>query len=139
VEDVVFDPAVGQGAQYADMQWQCTFTAQQDSQLIELMVPKERPRQYQFDHVFDDGVDQEEIFRRTCLPLVYNVLNGYNGTYFVYGQTGTGKTYTMGVLNNIDVHSQGIIPQSVDCILKILKEQEEAGTLFEWKVHLSFY
>lgn len=45
----------------------------------------------------------------------------------------------MGVLNNIDVHSQGIIPQSVDCILKILKEQEDAGTLFEWKVHLSFY
>ena len=74
------------------------------------MVPKERPRQYQFDQVFDDSIDQEEIFQRTCLPLVYNVLNGYNGTYFFYGQTGTGKTYTMGVLNSIDIHSQGIIP-----------------------------
>ena len=139
VEDTVFDPTVGQPGSTVDAQWSCTFTTQHDPQVIELMVPKERTRQYQFDHVFDDTVGQEDIFLRTCLPLVYNVLNGYNGTYFVYGQTGTGKTHTMGVLSNIDVDSQGIIPQSVDYILKILQEQEAAGTLFEWKVHLSFY
>ena len=51
-----------------------------------------------------------------------NVLNGYNGTYFVYGQTGTGKTHTMGVLNNINTRSEGIIPQSVDYIIKFLQE-----------------
>jgi Cdc6-like AAA superfamily ATPase len=44
-------------------------------------------------------------------------LNGYNGTYFVYGQTGTGKTYTMGVLDKIKASSPGIIPQSVGYIL----------------------
>jgi ABC-type lipoprotein export system ATPase subunit len=57
------------------------------------------------------------------MPLVYNVLDGYNGTYFVYGQTGTGKTYTMGVLDNIDTQSVGIIPQSVDQIINILSTQ----------------
>ena len=50
-----------------------------------------------------------------------NVLNGFNGTYFVYGQTGTGKTFTMGVLDTIDANSRGIIPQSVDTILTTLR------------------
>jgi Cdc6-like AAA superfamily ATPase len=49
-----------------------------------------------------------------------NVLNGYNGTYFVYGQTGTGKTHTMGVLNKIEKGDLGVIPQSVDFILNFL-------------------
>ena len=52
-----------------------------------------------FNHVFNENSEQGEIFEKTCKPLVINVLNGYNGTYFVYGQTGTGKTYTMGVLS----------------------------------------
>lgn len=82
---------------------------------------------------------QDEIFEQTCLPLVLNVLNGYNGTYFVYGQTGTGKTHTMGVLKSISAGSPGIIPQSIDYILKYLKAGEEEGRVLEWHVHLSFY
>ena len=31
----------------------------------------------------------------TNRPIVQNVLEGYNGTIFAYGQTGTGKTFTM--------------------------------------------
>lgn len=31
----------------------------------------------------------------TSFPIVQNVLEGYNGTIFAYGQTGTGKTHTM--------------------------------------------
>jgi kinesin family protein 5 len=67
------------------------------------------------------------------------VLNGYNGTYFVYGQTGTGKTYTMGVLDSIDVNSRGIIPQSVDTIINSLHSLRASGSVIEWKVHVSFY
>ena len=48
------------------------------------------------------------------MPLVHNVLQGYNGTYFVYGQTGTGKTHTMGVLSQISKTTPGIIPKSLD-------------------------
>lgn len=33
-------------------------------------------------------------------PLLEQVLAGYNCTVFAYGQTGTGKTYTMEGINN---------------------------------------
>lgn len=38
---------------------------------------------------------QQELYDETFRPLVDSVLNGFNGTIFAYGQTGTGKTYTM--------------------------------------------
>lgn len=50
---------------------------------------------YDFDAVFDFNSKQEDIYNRVCKPIVDGVLEGYNGTIFAYGQTGTGKTYTM--------------------------------------------
>ncbi len=57
-----------------------------------------------------------DVFQTSCYPLIEHVLDGFNGTYFVYGQTGTGKTHTMGVLNQIDEHSSGVIPSSLASI-----------------------
>ena len=54
------------------------------------------------------------------MPLVMHVLNGYNGTYLVYGQTGTGKTHTMGVLSQLDETSKGVVPQSLEFIFSSL-------------------
>lgn len=50
---------------------------------------------YDFDAVFDFNSKQQEIYNQVCKPIVDGVLEGYNGTIFAYGQTGTGKTYTM--------------------------------------------
>jgi Tfp pilus assembly pilus retraction ATPase PilT len=33
-----------------------------------------------------------------------------NGLVFVYGNTGTGKTYTMGLIDELNVKSKGIVP-----------------------------
>lgn len=38
---------------------------------------------------------QQELYDETFRPLVDSVLDGFNGTIFAYGQTGTGKTFTM--------------------------------------------
>ena len=38
---------------------------------------------------------QSSIYEQSAFSLVDNVLDGYNGTIFAYGQTGTGKTFTM--------------------------------------------
>lgn len=54
---------------------------------------------YDFDHVFDCQSKQQDIYDQVCRPIVDSVLEGYNGTIFAYGQTGTGKTYTMKGLN----------------------------------------
>ena len=55
----------------------------------------EPPKQFTFDSVFDWNNSQEQIYEDTSAPIISSVLEGYNGTIFAYGQTGTGKTHTM--------------------------------------------
>ncbi|KAK3008005.1 hypothetical protein RJ639_014675 [Escallonia herrerae] len=50
--------------------------------------------QFKFDHIFKPEDNQEAVFAQT-LPIVTSVLDGYNVCIFAYGQTGTGKTFTM--------------------------------------------
>ncbi|PVU92476.1 hypothetical protein BB561_003787 [Smittium simulii] len=50
---------------------------------------------YTFDKVFGPNADQETIYKEVAMPILKEVLQGYNCTIFAYGQTGTGKTYTM--------------------------------------------
>jgi kinesin family protein C2/C3 len=49
---------------------------------------------FKFDSVFTPEDDQVDVFADTA-PVVVSVLDGYNVCIFAYGQTGTGKTFTM--------------------------------------------
>lgn len=51
-------------------------------------------RCFELDAVLDAGTSQDKVFDH-ILPLLESSLEGYNCTIFTYGQTGTGKTYTM--------------------------------------------
>ena len=63
-------------------------------------------KSYSYDAVFDWNSTQEGIFNETASPIVDSVLDGYNGTVFAYGQTGTGKTHTMEVrMRGKDAHA----------------------------------
>ncbi|THG16974.1 hypothetical protein TEA_021979 [Camellia sinensis var. sinensis] len=46
-----------------------------------------------------------------------SVLDGYNGTVMAYGQTGTGKTYTLGRLGDEDTSARGIMVRAMEDIL----------------------
>ena len=46
------------------------------------------------DGVFFSSTTQR-VYEEVAGPVVESVLNGYNGTVMAYGQTGTGKTFTM--------------------------------------------
>ncbi|KIO16512.1 hypothetical protein M407DRAFT_42567, partial [Tulasnella calospora MUT 4182] len=50
---------------------------------------------YPFDRVFGPEADQAMIYNDVVQPILEEVIQGYNCTVFAYGQTGTGKTYTM--------------------------------------------
>ncbi|KAG8857200.1 kinesin motor protein cin8 [Tulasnella sp. 330] len=52
-------------------------------------------RTYPFDRVFGPEADQTMVYNDVVQPLLDEVVSGYNCTLFAYGQTGTGKTYTM--------------------------------------------
>lgn len=72
-------------------------------------------KQYTFDAVYDCNSKQMDLYDETFRPLVDSVLMGFNGTIFAYGQTGTGKTYTMeGVFNQPEC--RGVIPNSFEHI-----------------------
>lgn len=51
--------------------------------------------QFEFDRVFDEHADNAAVCSATIEPLVQHVLQGNNATAICYGQTGTGKTYTL--------------------------------------------
>ncbi|KAI1717077.1 kinesin motor domain-containing protein [Ditylenchus destructor] len=71
----------------------------------------EPAKTYTFDEVFDNQSDQISIYNQVARPIIENVLKGYNGTIFAYGQTGTGKTYTMAGEDEV-AERRGIIPNS---------------------------
>ncbi|XP_041351930.1 kinesin-like protein KIF6 [Gigantopelta aegis] len=88
---------------------------------------------FRFQKVFDQKATQDEVFDSVGQPVIDNVLQGYNGTIFAYGQTSSGKTFTItgGAERYID---RGIIPRSLSYIFdKIEKTPELAFT-----VHISY-
>ncbi|XP_048860298.1 kinesin-like protein KIF3B isoform X2 [Brienomyrus brachyistius] len=76
---------------------------------------QEHPKVFTFDSVYDWNSKQVELYDETFRSLVESVLLGFNGTIFAYGQTGTGKTYTMEGVRN-DPERRGVIPNSFEHI-----------------------
>ncbi|CAH0394745.1 unnamed protein product [Bemisia tabaci] len=91
-----------------------------DSSSVEIINPKDdnmktNKKAFTFDAVHDWKSTQQSIYDELVRPLVDSVLMGFNGTIFAYGQTGTGKTYTMeGCKDNLK--AKGIIPNSFEHI-----------------------
>ncbi|KAJ8923592.1 hypothetical protein NQ315_010171 [Exocentrus adspersus] len=79
--------------------------------LIVLKKNGEHTKPFKFDHVFGPNTVQLEMYRMVAYPIVEKALEGYNGTIFAYGQTGTGKTYTMAG-NHLVPEFKGIIPNT---------------------------
>jgi Cdc6-like AAA superfamily ATPase len=52
-------------------------------------------RLYTLDCVFGPEANDDDVFKKVGNELIFNTLDGINSCLFVYGQTGTGKTYTM--------------------------------------------
>lgn len=90
-----------------------------------------RTERFALDKVFGPEATQDDVFAEVS-SFVKSVLDGYNVCIFAYGQTGTGKTFTMeGELE--DPHRHGIIPRSIGQVFSTIRELEKWG----WKYHLS--
>ena len=64
---------------------------------------------YTFDHIFSPDNSNADIFDSVIKSKVIESMQGFHGTIFTYGQTSSGKTYTM----NGTQSQPGIIPQSI--------------------------
>ena len=110
-----------------------------------------------FDKVFKPNASQEKVYNEAAKSIVkgklidnifikafilinnysnfIDVLMGYNGTIFAYGQTSSGKTHTMeGVMG--DPHLQGIIPRIVNDIFNHIYGMEEN---LEFHIKVSYF
>jgi len=90
-------------------------------------------KSFSYDHIYPEESNQAEIFEETSKNVVKSVLAGYNGTIFAYGQTGTGKTYTM-VGEFGDEINKGIIPRAFDYIFENVKQDKE----YKYNIKISF-
>ncbi|BFZ16093.1 hypothetical protein BsWGS_19131 [Bradybaena similaris] len=71
-----------------------------------------------FTEIFCPDSTQEEVFSVAAKDIIQNFLNGYNGTIFAYGQTGTGKTYT--VEGNTNLFCRGLSTRALNMIYQQL-------------------
>merc|ERR1712223_86558 len=79
---------------------------------------------YLFDKVLKPNITQEQVYFAAAKSIVKDVLMGYNGTIFAYGQTSSGKTHTMeGVIG--DPGLQGVIPRIVNDVFNHIYSMEE--------------
>ncbi|CAK9161854.1 unnamed protein product [Ilex paraguariensis] len=94
---------------------------------IQNIANKQIDRTFLFDKVFGPMSQQKDLYEQAVSPTVFEVLEGYNCTIFAYGQTGTGKTYTMeggGRKKNGEFpNDAGVIPRAVRQIFDILEAQ----------------
>ncbi|CAL8397493.1 unnamed protein product [Arctogadus glacialis] len=90
---------------------------------------------YYFDRVFQSNTTQEQFYNAVAQQIVKDVLDGYNGTIFAYGQTASGKTHTMeGVLHDTDM--MGVIPRIVQDIFNYIYSMDEN---LEFHIKVSYF
>ncbi|BFZ57846.1 Kinesin-like protein kip2 [Savitreella phatthalungensis] len=81
---------------------------------------------FAYDHVFAEADNNAAVYERSVRKLVRGVVDGFHGTVFAYGMTGTGKTYSM--LGT--AHDQGIIPLALqDVFAAIAADTDNRYTL----------
>jgi hypothetical protein len=88
-------------------------------------TPKRIGNPYLFDQVFGTETQNYQIFTKLVQPLIDSAMNGFNVTVLAYGQTASGKTYTM-------MGSQkelGIVQLAVNRIFTLIEQYPERAFL----------
>ncbi|WCJ22817.1 armadillo repeat kinesin 2 [Euphorbia peplus] len=81
---------------------------------------------YEFDEVLTEFASQKRVYEVVAKPVVESVLDGYNGTVMAYGQTGTGKTFTVGHIGDDDTSSRGIMVRAMEDILADISPETDS-------------
>lgn len=100
-----------------------------------LAQSKDAAGAFTFDRVFDSESRQSDVFDFSIRSTVDDILNGYNGTVFAYGQTGAGKSYTMMGSDIDDADGKGIIPRIIEQIFSSI--MSSPGNI-EYTVRVSY-
>lgn len=90
-------------------------------------VAETHPRDtYRFDHLFTPEHSNLDIYESAIHPIVCRVMEGLHGSIFTYGQTSSGKTFTM----NGSAKQPGIIPQTIYDLFNLITTMSDREFLF---------
>eukprot|EP00756_Hemistasia_phaeocysticola_P034055 Hpha_TRINITY_DN16502_c0_g3::TRINITY_DN16502_c0_g3_i1::g.135847::m.135847 len=92
---------------------------------------------FTFDRVYDQNASQSDVYNHTGRASVDAVLGGYNATMIAYGQTGTGKTYTMEGFT--EEGQRGIIPRATEDIFSHIHNAPESSKFLVRASYLQIY
>lgn len=98
--------------------WKCDVLGRSISYAASSSVP---PLDFSFDHVFSETITNQTIYDKSVKKLVASVVEGFHGTVFAYGMTGTGKTFSM----QGSEHALGIIPLAVRDLFKLTSQDQQ--------------
>ena len=101
-------------------------------------------KKWVYDYILVPDCTQEQMYDKVAKKTVVDFTEGYNGTIFAYGQSGSGKTYSMlgpdsvfeTLASSAENELYGITPRAVYQIFNIFKDFERSGT--KWKLTLSY-
>ncbi|XP_004495728.1 kinesin-like protein KIN-14S [Cicer arietinum] len=96
---------------------------------LQVVCSDSSKKQFKFDHVFRPGDNQEAVFSQTK-PIATSVLDGFNVCIFAYGQTGTGKTFTM----EGTPEERGVNYRTLEELFRI---SEERKGVMKYELHVS--
>ena len=101
-------------------------------------------KKWTYDYILPPETTQEAMYDKVAKKTILDFADGYHGTIFAYGQSGSGKTYSMlgpdSVFADLGTSSEnelyGITPRAIYQIFNILTEYSRNGT--NWKLCLSY-
>ena len=97
-----------------------------DKKTIKLANPSkpEGLKEYTFDYIFSSDSTQEEIYSTIAEPIIKDIFKGFNGIILAFGQTSSGKTFTMYGSEIHNNQSKGIIPRMIFEIFETIEASD---------------
>jgi len=93
---------------------------------------KGRTKAYTLDRVYGTQSTTLDLYNQSVRPVVMSTLHGYHASVFAYGQTSTGKTYTMAGTTNFP----GIVPLALKDIFLYIERGNEISR--EYLIRVSY-
>lgn len=90
---------------------------------------------FEFDHIFPDTSNQENVFHIAAHSIVQDLVQGINGTIMAYGQTASGKTHTITGSDIFDANAMGLIPR---VITSVFDNIDESDNTLEFSMKISY-
>ena len=92
------------------------------------------PQKFNFDRIYSYNSESQIIYKEICQDIIKSIIDGYNGSIFMYGQTTSGKTFTMLGSPN----SPGVLPCSLNDIFIFVNNLEQNNENAIYNIYCSY-